>query len=222
MKSTILEGLCTWSVWQPDRRIDFNGFYWSRPHAQRAAKNGAAGGAERGGLFIDPMPLSADQIAFAREQGGARWTLVTNADHLRAAREVREAFGAEVLAPSADRERFGEHQGQVDRWFESAHDLPEPLRADIEVFGIRGGKSPVEIALHLKPIQALFFGDIVRSHVCGRLMLLPDAKLADKLCVVSDLAALAELPVQALLLGDGDSFYVDGGTHFARFVAGLR
>lgn len=209
MKSTTLEGLYTWGVWQADRRIDFNGFYWSRP---------SGGG---GGVFIDPMELSEDRAAFAAEQGGAKWVLVTNADHLRAAADIKERFGAEVLAPARDRERFGEREAVVDGWFTSSADLPAELAQDIDVYAIRGGKSPVEIALHLKPLQALVFGDVVRSHVSGQLMLLPDAKLADRAKVIADLALLAELDVEAILLGDGDSFFTNGAAHFGRFLAQL-
>lgn len=204
MKSTVLEGLYIWSVWQPDRRIDFNGFYWSRPD---------------GGLLIDPMEMLDDQLAFCRAQGGARWILVTNADHLRAAPLLREALGAELWAPAEERARLGD--APVDGWFERTSDLPEPLRPDVDVLTIRGGKSPVETALFLRPLRALVFGDVVRSHECGRMRLLPDEKLADRARVLSDLAPLAELSIDAVLLGDGDSFFVDAGDTFRRFVAGL-
>ena len=59
MKATALEDLFTWSVYQPDRRIDFNGFYWRRP---------------AGGVLIDPMPLTEDAESWLAEQaGGVRW-----------------------------------------------------------------------------------------------------------------------------------------------------
>lgn len=207
MKSTILEGLSTWGAWQPDRRIDFNGFHWRRPD---------------GGVLIDPMALSDDRLERLVELGGARWTLVTNADHLRAAPELRERLGAEIWAPAGDRERFGEHAEHVDGWFKSASDLPASLRSDVEVHAIRGGKSPVEIAFHLRPLRALLFGDVVRSHESGVLRLLPDPKIANRERVVSDLRPLAELDVEAVLLGDGDSLFVGGGHAFRAFVAGLR
>ena len=209
MKSTRLDGLFMWGAWQPDRRIDFNGFYWSRT------------GRPGGGVFIDPMPLSEDRAAFAGEHGGARWVLVTNADHLRAAGDVKERIGAQVWAPAADRERFAAHEAVVDDWYGQTADLPAELAADIDVYLVRGGKSPVEAALHLKPLRALVFGDIVRSHASGRLTLLPEPKIADRARVVADLAQLAELDVEALLLGDGDSYFNDGASHLGRFVASL-
>jgi len=207
MKSTNLEGLFYWGTWQSERRIDFNGFYWSRPG---------------GGLLIDPMELTEDRLAFCRQAGGASWILVTNADHLRAAVELKEQLGCHLLAPLHDRERFGDAAAAVDTWFARSEDLPAELAGDVEIHPIRGGKSPVEIALYLPPLQALVFGDVVRSHESGRLRLLPDEKLSDRDAVVGDLVPLAELAVDAVLLGDGDPLLLEGGRHFRRFVASLR
>jgi len=190
MKTTALDHVHTWPVWQADKRIDFNGFLWTRP---------------AGNLLVDPMPLSDDQRAFLDERGGAARILVTNADHLRAAPELKDTLGAELLAPQGDRERFGEHASLVDHWFDDA--LPGELGELAELRLLRGGKGPVEPALYLTAERAWLFGDLVRSHVSGRLMLLPEAKCTDRPQLTADVKALAGPGVDAVLLGDGDSLF---------------
>jgi hypothetical protein len=192
MKNTRLEGLCYWGQYQPDRRIDFNGFFWASP---------------AGGLLIDPLALDAAEVAELRERGGVRWILITNAEHLRAGPELKCQLEAQLLAPAEERVRLGEHAGLVDTWFHGNEDLPEDLQRVLEVFPLRGGKSPMEPALYLRPIEALYFADLVRSHETGRLRLLPDEKISDRAAVLVSLRALEDLPLEAVLLGDGDGIY---------------
>jgi hypothetical protein len=192
MKNTRLEGLSYWGRYQADRHIDFNGFHWNSPV---------------GGLAIDPMDLDAEGVSGLTERGGVRWILVTNAEHLRATPALKETFGALVLAPTEERQRLGDGAATVDGWFEKTGDLPEDLQQVLELYPLRGGKSPMEPALYLKPLQALYFADLVRSHESGRLRLLPDPKIADRAAVLASLRALEGLPVNAVLLGDGDGIY---------------
>jgi len=192
MKDTRLEGLSYWGQYQSDRRIDFNGFFWKSP---------------AGGILIDPMPLGEEGLAELRERGGVRWILTTNAEHLRAAPELRELFGATLLAPSEERERLGEGSRHVDEWFDAEAGLPGDLGRLIDVYPLRGGKSPMEPALYLGNLEALYFADLVRCHESGRLRLLPDPKVQDRAAVMVSLRALEELPVSAILLGDGDGIY---------------
>jgi len=208
MKSTVLDGLYYWGVYQPDRRIDFNGFYWA----------GVAGG-----VLIDPMPLPDGGAQLLAARGGARFIVLTNADHFRATAELAQETGARVLAPSGERGRF-EAMGRaaaVDGYFESTADLPAELQEGIDVHPVRGGKSDVEAALFLRPVRALLFGDVVRCHASGRLTLLPDEKLADRAIVVRDLCALKGLAPRALLLGDGDSVFTGAEAAFAELLRGL-
>jgi hypothetical protein len=192
MKSTRLEGIRYWGQYQPDRRIDFNGFHWQSP---------------AGGVLIDPMPLDGDQLEELRGLGGAAWILVTSKEHLRAAPELREALGARLLAPAEERERLGEAAAEVDGWFSRTEDLPPELAQHLEVIPLHGGKSPMEPAFYLKALQALYFADLVRSHASGALRLLPEEKIRDRAEVLVSLREVADLPVEAVLLGDGDGIY---------------
>jgi glyoxylase-like metal-dependent hydrolase (beta-lactamase superfamily II) len=194
MKSTLLPGLCYWSEYQPDRRLDFNGFAWVGP------------GAPEGGLLIDPLPLSPAALAWLREQGGARWILLTNFDHLRAAPELARLLSAQVVAPAQERGRFGAAGAAVDHWFGARDELPAPLRRSIDVRWLRGGKSEVEAAFVLEPLRTLLCGDLVRSHESGRLRLLPPPKLSAPALAAADVRALG-CDYDALLLGDGDCLF---------------
>lgn len=201
MKSTVLDGLEYWGAYQPDRRIDFNGFYWRGPTP----------------VLVDPMPLGEEQLARLEELGGAEAIVLTNFDHLRATRELKARLGARVHAPEGERARFGDAADLVDVWYADGDALPEGL----DVHWIRGGKSEVEAALILEPLDALLFGDVVRSHVSGALRLLPDEKLSDRAAVVESLQPLARRKVRALLLGDGDNVFQGAQSVWGAFLTEL-
>jgi len=209
MKNTVLEQVFTWGVWQTERRIDFNGFLWTRP---------------AGGVLIDPMPLTDAERGCLEGHGGAACILVTNADHMRAAPTLAGELGARILAPAVDRERFGTEARHVDEWF--TEELPSPLAEHAELAWLRGGKCPAEPALYLREERALFFADLVRSHESGRLRLLPDEKLSDRPALEADLRSLAlGLPggdeLQAVLLADGDSLFTGAAGAWGELLASL-
>jgi glyoxylase-like metal-dependent hydrolase (beta-lactamase superfamily II) len=190
MKTTRLPGLHFWSVYQPDRRIDFNGFFLE----------GVAGG-----VAIDPMPLAVEQVEFVRARGGLRWILLTNADHWRASAELKRAFGARLCAPADERERLGPRAAEVTDWFGPQTALPRELADLFEVHWLAGGKSPQEAVFVWRERQAVFFGDAVRSHETGTLRLLPPEKLSEPARLHKDLRPLLTRPFEAVLLGDGDN-----------------
>src|SRR5262245_6541470 len=100
MKKTILNELNVWSAFQRDHGIDFNGFFWVRP--------------DGGHVLFDPLPLGEADVAFIRERGGARFILLTNADHWRGTDRARETFRAEVYAPAPERERLARDGRRAD------------------------------------------------------------------------------------------------------------
>jgi len=206
MKDTFLPGLHTWSSYQEDRRIDFNSFFWALP---------------QGGVLIDPLPMSDAQSRFVTAHGGARWIVLTNADHWRATHELKRRFEASVYAPQSDHAWLGDRVADVDGWFASRGDLPEPIRDLIDVRWIRGGKTPAEAVLYLEPLRALVFGDAVRSHASGTLRLLPDDKIADPAQVRQDVLALRDVNQVAVLLGDGDSLWTGARSAFLDFLREL-
>ncbi|MFT5284209.1 MAG: glyoxylase-like metal-dependent hydrolase (beta-lactamase superfamily II) [Planctomycetota bacterium] len=204
MKKTKLDGLHYWGRLQADRQIDFNGFFWAR---------------EDGGVLIDPMEMSAEERALLDGLGGARYVVLTNFDHLRATAELKAELGLEVWAPAAERGRFGDAAAVIDHEYSATSGLPANL--GIDAFEMRGGKSEVEMALYLKPLKALLFGDVVRSHESGILRMLPDPKVSDRSALVESIKALSSLALDAVLLGDGDSHFYRADQAFAEFVTSL-
>ena len=212
MKLTRIPGLSTWPVYQPERRIDFNGFLLAGP------ASGAAGG-----VLVDPMPLDTAQLTQVSEQGGVGFVLITNADHLRAGAELADRFGSQLVAPGPDRERFAASvQDRVDAWFGPDDQLPEPLAALFDVVWLGGGKSTLEPALYWTAQRAWIFGDLVRSHESGRLRLLPPPKLSDEDRARADVLALLDRPAEAVLLGDGDSIFAGAKQALDELAATLR
>ncbi len=206
MKQTRLNGLHYWGEFQADRRIDFNGFFWRRPY---------------GNVLIDPMGASAVARAVVTDAGGARWILLTNADHWRSTDDWRELTGAEIAAPAAERARFGPAAERVSHWFDDKHSLPAELAEDVVPTLIHGGKSEAEAAFRLAPIEALVFGDVVRSHISGELRLLPDEKLTDLDEVRRTLPRDLIKPLNALLLGDGDCLFRGAHETYTQFLSAL-
>jgi glyoxylase-like metal-dependent hydrolase (beta-lactamase superfamily II) len=206
LKATCLPGVHYWGRPQLDRGIDFNGFLWCR---------------EGGNVLVDPMEVDEPELARIQELGGARWILLTNFDHMRAAAPLARLLEAEVHAPAEERERFGPDGAAVTGWFTTAADLPGDLPGSVEVHALRGGKSACETALWLAEPRALLFGDLVRSHESGRLRLLPPPKVSDPAAVKASLEPLLEHPADAILLGDGDSLFRGGREALAELVESL-
>jgi len=204
MKSTRIRGLHYWSRYQSDRRIDFNGFFLED---------------KNGGVLVDPMPLAAEELAELRDLGGARTIVVTNADHLRAAVELKAECGARLVAPECDRELLAD--APVDDWFADADGLGPGLGERWEVHWLRGGKRPLEAAIYVANERLWIFGDAVRSHESGRLRLLPDPKIADRSALEASVKALAGREVQAVLLGDGDCIFNGAREALDAFLEGL-
>jgi len=202
MKATRHGDLFTWNAYQPDRHIDFNGFYWRRP---------------QGGVLFDPMPLRPAVLDWLQRQpGSVRSIVISNADHLRAGPELGTCLGASLFAPRGDREALS---SGVDGWYDESTPLPAEL--GLEVYWIHGGKTEAEAVIRLPELDAVLFGDVVRSDASGVLRLLPSAKLRDEARVCAELRALAALRFSSVLLGDGDSLFTGARAAFDRLLAEL-
>jgi uncharacterized cupin superfamily protein/glyoxylase-like metal-dependent hydrolase (beta-lactamase superfamily II) len=179
MRKTVVAGVWSWSVWQPDRGLDFNGFFVEGPE---------------GNLVVDPIAPDAETLAELRTRGVAT-VLVTNRDHERAAGDVVAATGAELVASALDAPTLGvpvsrvvEPGDRVHGWF---------------VVGFDGLKTPGEVALYDPARCAAIVGDAIWGTPAGALTIMPDAKLADPARAALSLRALRALRVDHLLLGDG-------------------
>jgi glyoxylase-like metal-dependent hydrolase (beta-lactamase superfamily II) len=188
MKLLHRTNLYGWSRFDESRNLDFNSVLWVRPD---------------GNVAIDPLPLSEHEHARLRSFGGVAHVVITNSDHVRAARALVEASGAKLYGPAAEREGF---PTDCDAWLDGG-ESPIP---GLEVLALEGSKTPGELALLIEN-TTLVTGDLIRGHRAGVLNLLPNEKLRDRARAVSSLRTLAGLQaLEAVLVGDGWSVFRNG------------
>jgi hypothetical protein len=188
MKSLHRPDLYCWSEFDADRNVDFHSIAWVRPE---------------GNILIDPLPLSEHNWLHLESLGGAQWIVITNSDHLRASQEIAAKTGAQIAAPQGEQASF---PIPVQRWLADG----DAIVPGLEAIELHGSKTPGELALLLQN-TTLITGDLIRAHQAGSLMMLPDAKLADKSQAIASVQRLASLnQVSAVLVGDGWQVFQDG------------
>ncbi len=181
MQKLSLPGIAMWSVWQPDRSMYFNSFFLQR---------------DEGNIVIDPLAVGEDDLAYMRSRGGVAWIVVTNRDHERKARDLASQFGAKLTCGKGDAALLG---GPVDRLLKAG----DTVAKDLEVIALEGGKTPGEIALHIRGTKAAIVGDALWGDPAGSLRLPPDEKLIAPGKAVLSLRQLWALRLDILLVGDG-------------------
>jgi glyoxylase-like metal-dependent hydrolase (beta-lactamase superfamily II) len=184
------DDLYCWSEFNERLNIDFNSIVWVRA---------------QGNVVIDPMPLRPHDLEHLRQLGGARHCLITNADHVRGAAALVQAFGAELAGPSAEASGF---PVPCQRWLADGDELVPGLRT----FEMQGSKTAGELALVLEG-TTLITGDLVRAHRPTSLMLLrPEQGLSDGHAALASLERLLEVStIEAVLVGDGWLQFREGG-----------
>ena len=190
MKSLHRPDLFTWSRYDEPLGIDFNGILWRR---------------EGGNVHVDPPPLAEHDARHLEALGGAASIVITNSAHVRGAPELASRTGARLLGPAGERDAF---PIACAGWL-SDGDAPFP---GLAVRELAGSKTPGELVLVLDETTAIF-GDAVRAHRAGALMLLAREKLRDPARLVESLRRVRALHprVAHVLVGDGWSAFNDGG-----------
>ena len=157
MKRLIFEDLYSWSVFSPERQVDFNGHLWVRPD---------------GNILIDPVAMSDADREHLKALGGVKSIVLTNADHEREAAALQEQTGAAVIVHAADADALSIRPTRTlqDR---------ETIVPGLHAIHLSHGKSPGEIALYFPEKGAVLFGDLVVGEPMGALTLLADEKLSD-------------------------------------------
>lgn len=196
MKASHRADIFTFSVFDPVRNVDFNGWFLRR---------------DAGNVLVDPVAMSDHDVAHAKGLGGVAWIVITNSDHVRASVTLASVFGAKIAGPAAERDGF---PIACDRWLAAGDDA----LAGIEVVALAGSKTPGELALVVDDTTAIF-GDLVRAHRGGGLHLLPPEKLVDREAALASLRPLAERgTITAVLVGDGWPMFERAGEHLRALV----
>jgi hypothetical protein len=191
--------LYSWSCFNLARNIDFNGFVWKRPE---------------GNILIDPVALSNHDWHHLESLGGVAWIILTNSDHLRAAKEIALQTYAKIAGPRGEKEYF---PIDCDRWLGDGEEFVNGLK----VIEMQGSKTPGELALLLEE-NTLITGDLVRSPKAGSLAILPPEKLINPKQAIASVHRLAQLPnIEAVLVGDGWCVFRDGKQRLQELAATL-
>ncbi|YAF94616.1 MAG: MBL fold metallo-hydrolase [Nodularia sp. CChRGM 3473] len=199
MKSLHRPDLYGWSTFNPARNIDFNGIAWVRPG---------------GNILIDPVALSNHDWNHLQSLGGVVWIVLTNSEHVRAAKEIADQTYAKIAGPVGEKDCFPIY---CDRWLADGDEVVPGL----EVIELHGSKTPGELALLLEK-TTLITGDLVRARKAGSLTILPDEKLLNREAAVASVRRLAELTqVEAVLVGDGWPVFRDGRDRLKELLATL-
>ena len=187
MRQTVVPGVWSWSRWQPDRNLDFNGFFIETAE---------------GNLVVDPVEPDEETLAALRERGVAT-VLITNRDHERSTAAVAAATGARTVASALDAPLLAQPVDGMVQPGDHVHGW--------KVIGLDGCKTAGEIALYDRTRRAAIVGDVMWGTPAGALTFMPDAKLADAPRAVLSVRQLRALTVDHLLVGDGACLF--GNAH---------
>jgi uncharacterized cupin superfamily protein/glyoxylase-like metal-dependent hydrolase (beta-lactamase superfamily II) len=189
MRQTVVPGVWSWSRWQADRGLDFNGFFIET---------------DEGNLVVDPIEPDEGTLAELRARGVAS-ILITNRDHERSSAAVAAATGAQTIASALDAPLLAQPVARTVQPGEFVHGWT--------VVGLDGFKTAGEIALYRRDLRAAIVGDALWGTPAGALTLMPDAKLIDPVRAALSARTLRALWVDHLLVGDGACVF--GNAHAA-------
>ena len=125
MKKLHRSDLYCWSVFDEERKIDFNGSLWVNP---------------LGNLLIDPVRMEEYDKKHLESLGGASHIIITNSDHIRDIESISLLTGAKCWGPFAEKEKF---PFECDGWLE---DGDQTIKG-IDIFSLEGSKTEGELAI---------------------------------------------------------------------------
>jgi glyoxylase-like metal-dependent hydrolase (beta-lactamase superfamily II) len=193
----ILPDVFTWPWFSERHGYDFNGYFIR--HAS-------------GNVAIDPVEMPDDVLGELLGTGVAR-ILITNRNHTRASRRLREATGAPVSIHPADAAHAVAQGAAIDGAL-STGELVGPFT----VLSV-AGKSPGEVALHWPERKLLVVGDACVGKPAGECALLPESVMDDAALLRRSLAHLVRTTdFDALLVGDGAPILRGGRAALERLV----
>jgi glyoxylase-like metal-dependent hydrolase (beta-lactamase superfamily II) len=182
--NALLPNIWEWSWFSEEKQLNFNGHFLTV-------------GEHR--ILVDPPPMSANDMRFARQGGPVDYIILTNRDHVREAGQLREEFHCTVMAPELDAK---EMSITIDKTFKDGELLP----GGIWVVQLAHQKSPGESALFLETGKGiLIVGDAFIAHPARSLRLLPPEKYTDFGQAREGLRRLLKYTFDSLIVGDGAS-----------------
>lgn len=193
----VLPGFHSWSVFIPERNLDFNGFF-----LVDSVEN----------VLVDPPALSPADGREIIRLGAPGTILLTNRDHVRRSRECRDLFRCRIGIHELDAPLL---DFQPDFVFGDGDPLPGSLSA----VHVPDNKSPGETALlRTAGDGILILGDALIGTPSGGLTLLPPSKYRDLALTRAGLRRLLDHRFRSILIGDGPLTPIRGRSALERFV----
>ncbi len=190
MQPLKIAGAYTWSVWQPDRAMSFNSYFFVLPD---------------GNIAVDPLPLTSEDRDEVERFGGVDTIVITNRDHVRDAENLQAWSGARVACSATEAPLL---PFQADVLLEDGD-----VHGGFQIVALGGAKTPGEIALVSGSGGFAVIGDAILGTPAGALDFLPAAKLGDVSQLALSLRVVAAARPECLLLCDGAPLFA--GAHWA-------
>ena len=192
----VTDNIWTWSIFSEEKQLNFNGFYVQLPDDA---------------LFIDPPPLSPEDLLWIEKEKRPAMIILTNKDHRRVSEELRERFKAPIWIHKLDEPLL---EVRADRTYSNG----EKILDELEIVHLPDMKSPGESALYWKKRGVLILGDALIGKVQGALNLLPAEKFADISKAFESVKKLEELEFEMILVGDGEPILANAKTVLQKFI----
>ena len=181
----IVKDIYIWSVFSEEKKLNFNGYFIPTQHPLF------------GNVVIDPPMVSDLDLAQMETLGSVQHIVITNRNHIRWSRELREKFDAEIRMNSADEQ-------SEDMISDHNFGDGDILAGFLKTVVIPDNKSPGETGLYWEEKKILFLGDALIGKPSGDVCLLPPEKYADIEKARAGIRVLDDLKFDSLLMGDGD------------------
>jgi glyoxylase-like metal-dependent hydrolase (beta-lactamase superfamily II) len=192
----ILDGMVMWSWASEPHGYDFNGYFIRHPE---------------GNLCVDPVEPSEEVLAFLAREGVSRISSPTATTS--AAPPWSAADGRTRAIHPADAAHARGQGALIDAELRVGERI-----GPFTVVGVPG-KSPGEVAFHCPKRRLLIVGDAVIGNPPGRLSLLRAKIMDDPARLRAGVAALADLDLETILVGDGVPVLRDAGARLRELVA---
>ena len=195
---TLVPDVLSWPWFSERHGYDFNGYLVRH---------------SSGNVCIDPVDMTDEVLEAIAREGVAR-IVITNRNHTRASRRVRERTGAKVAIHPADAAHARSQGAEID------DDLVIGARVGPFVILDASGKSPGEVALHFAERKILIVGDACVGKPPGACALLPETIMDDPRRLKASLHRIAaEIDFEVLLPGDGAPILAGGRAALQKLVS---
>lgn len=192
----ILENLYTWSIYNEEKQLNFNGLYLK---------------VKEDWILMDPPSMSEEDFQFVEKTGKPQKIYLTNKHHTRASEIFRKRWESKIFIHEKD-------QALMEISTDGAFQDGEILEGEFQVIHIPDAKTPGESAFFWPSQKTLILGDAVIGKPTGSLSMLPNEKFKDPKLAREGLRVLAGLDFEILLLGDGAPLLHQAKDIFSSFL----